>query len=111
MLIAGTLTTFFILDFRFLWQWQRPDEPEHLTAESSMELHFRLKEEEERGGRPAEDWERFVIWKPEDMDCCMLSVSPVREDMNEFAGEAALVPDAKLMVVAGSFLSIELVFK
>jgi hypothetical protein len=40
----------------FLEQWQRPEEEPHLRAASSMELHFLLREEEDKGGLPAEGW-------------------------------------------------------
>ena len=86
-------------------QWQRPEEeaPQRRAA-SSTELHFRLKEEE-RGGFPAEDWERFVSWKPDESEAWMvLSASPVRDDMNEFAAEIDGEGE-KLIVVADSFLS------
>lgn len=108
ILIAGTLTTLFILDFLFFEQWQRPDELAHLPCESSIELHFLLNDDEDRGGLPADDTcDIFVIWNPDDIDGCRLSVSPVRDDMNEFAGETAAA--AKLIVVIGSFLSIDVV--
>lgn len=106
ILIAGTLTTLFILDFLFFEQWQRPEEFAHLVCESSMELHFLLNEDDDRGGRPADDTcDMFVIWNPDDIDGCKLSVSPVKDDMKEFAGETAAA--AKLIVVIGSFLSID----
>ena len=60
-----------------------------------MELHFRLNDEVDAIGRPADDtWERFVIWNPD-------SLSPVTDERNEFAG------DEKLIVVDDSFLSTD----
>lgn len=110
MLIAGILTTLLTLDFLFFGQWQRPeaDPPAlpHFKDESSIELHFRLNDDVDSGGRPADEtWERLVIWKPEESEGCKLSVSPVRDEMKEpgedVAGEAA----EKLMVVGNSFRS------
>lgn len=111
MLIAGILTTRLTLDFLFLGQWQRPEAKppalEHLTAASSIELDLRLSEDAESGGLPADEtWDRFVIWKPDERDDgCKLSVSPVRDEMKEPAGDGGAFA-AKLMVVNGSFRSI-----
>lgn len=53
-----------------------------------MELHFLLREAEDRGGFPADETcEGWANWNPEDMDRCTLSVSPVKEDMKEVAAE------------------------
>jgi len=66
------------------------------------ELHFLFKEDEDKGGFPTEEtWERFVIWKAEDDEGCLLSVSPVKDDMKEVAAEEY----EKLIVVDESFLS------
>ena len=56
MLIAGTLTTLFILNFLLLEQWQRPEDSLHLPEPPfSDEVHFLLNEEEDKGGFPAEE--------------------------------------------------------
>lgn len=73
-------------------QWHLPEEPLHLPERLfSDELHFRFNEEEERGGFPPEEArERLVIWKAEEDDACLLSVSPVNDDiLKEFARETS----------------------
>ena len=50
------------------------------------ELHLRFNEAEESGGFPAEEtWDMLVIWKAEDDMgcCCLLSESPVNDDIND----------------------------
>ena len=82
-------------------QWQRPEAEAHLPEPMLSEVHdFLFKEDEDRGGFPAEEtWDKFVIWKADDVDCCcLLSVSPVNEDMYELL--LLLLPEyEKLMVV------------
>ena len=87
--------------YLFLEQWQRPEEPLHLPEPKFSELHFLFKEED-KGGFPAEEtWERLVIWNADEEDGCLLSVSPVKDDINEFPAEEY----EKLMVADESFLS------
>lgn len=94
----------------FLEQWQRPEETPHLRAEPTLfsELHFLFKADEDRGGFPTEEtWERLVIWKAEEEDgCCLLSQTPVKEEINELAADEY----EKLIVVEESFLSRTLLF-
>lgn len=72
-----------------------------------MELHFLFSEEDERGGFPAEEtWDMWVNWNPDDRDGCKLSVSPVNDEIYEFAAEIG-GEAAKLMVVVASFLSTD----
>lgn len=59
ILIAGTLITLFTFNFLFLEQWHRPEDEPHRNAASSTELHFRLYDDDERGGFP-EDCDRLV---------------------------------------------------
>lgn len=62
--------------------------PERLFSE---ELHFLFNEDEERGGFPPEEArDRLVIWKAEEEDACLLSVSPVNDDiLKELARETS----------------------
>lgn len=112
MLTAGTRTTLFTLDFLFLEQWHRPEEPPHLFAKSSTELHFLFNEDEDNGGLPADDtWDIFVSWNADDIEGWKLSVSPVNDDLNELPVDIAgvtTVAAAKLIVVGptDSFLSL-----
>ena len=49
------------------------------------ELHFLLREELERGGFPAEEtWDRLEMRKgEEEEEGCLVSASPVNEEMKE----------------------------
>lgn len=72
-----------------------------------MELHFLLREEDERGGFPADEtWDMWVNWNPDERDGCKLSVSPVNDEIYELAAETG-GDAAKLMVVVESFLSMD----
>lgn len=66
-------------------QWQRPEElAPHFPEPKVSELHFLLNEEDESGGFPAEEtWDILVIWKTEDDIGCLLSESPVNDDIND----------------------------
>nr|GLL48239.1 cytochrome P450 94A2-like [Ipomoea trifida] len=104
MLIAGILTTLLTLDFLIKMKLD-VNALLHFRDESSIELHFRLNDDVDRGGRPADEtWERLVIWKPEESEGCKLSVSPVSDEMNE-PGEDVAWEAEKLMVVDDSFRS------
>lgn len=106
ILIAGTLITLFTLDFLFFEQWHRSEDEPHLIAASSTELHFLLYDDDERGGFP-EDCDRLVSCNPDESEgWIVLSVSPVRVDMNELAAEID-GDGEKLIVVPDSFLSTE----
>lgn len=78
-----------------------------MFAKSSTELHF-LFNDDDSGGLPADDTpDMFVSWNADDIDGWKLSVSPVSDDLNEFADDIAGVAAAKLIVVVPveSFLS------
>ena len=90
----------------FLEQWHRPKDDPHLAPASSIELHFLFNEDEERGGRPADETcDRFEIWNPDDKDGWTLSVSPVNDDTKELGAETEWEV-VKLIVVIDSFFSM-----
>lgn len=81
-LVVGTLIVLFCLSFLFFEQWHRPEEPLHLPEKLFSErLQLLFKQDDDRGGLPAEDpRERVVIGKAEEDEACLLSASPVNDD-------------------------------
>ncbi|KAJ8640034.1 hypothetical protein MRB53_016728 [Persea americana] len=70
-----------------LQQRQRPETDAYLPDPSfDFEPHLRFKEDADRGVLPPEEsCDTFTIWKAEEADGCLGSVSLVREETNEFA--------------------------